>query len=144
MACAVEASNNWDISSSWKDESNHLKRKHFQTQRMDLGDDAAYSIMGNGITSWQEHPLELNPEIAVRNLFQIKAELAHSENLNIWYFCTGSTIAGIQEYILYLEIKSKWSGQQREFARHLYWLVVSTPLKNIRQLGWLFLVYGKS
>ena len=25
----------------------------------------------------------------------------------------------------------------------LYWLVVSNPLKNISQLGWLFLIYGK-
>ena len=29
MACAVEASNNWDISSSWKDESNHLRENIF-------------------------------------------------------------------------------------------------------------------
>ena len=27
--------------------------------------------------------------------------------------------------------------------RYLSWLVVSTPLKNIRQLGWLFPIYGK-
>ena len=24
-----------------------------------------------------------------------------------------------------------------------YWLVVSTPLKNMSQLGWLFPIYGK-
>ena len=26
---------------------------------------------------------------------------------------------------------------------YIYWLVVSTPLKNINQLGWLFPIYGK-
>ena len=26
---------------------------------------------------------------------------------------------------------------------HIFWLVVSTPLKNISQLGWLFPIYGK-
>ena len=26
---------------------------------------------------------------------------------------------------------------------YIYWLVVSTPLKNISQLGWLFPIYGK-
>ena len=29
------------------------------------------------------------------------------------------------------------------FYRKLSWLVVSTPLKNISQLGWLFPIYGK-
>jgi hypothetical protein len=29
VVCAVEASNNWDISSSWKDESNHLRENIF-------------------------------------------------------------------------------------------------------------------
>ena len=28
------------------------------------------------------------------------------------------------------------------FHRYVTWLVVSTPLKNIRQLGWLFPIYG--
>jgi hypothetical protein len=28
-------------------------------------------------------------------------------------------------------------------VKKLTWLVVSTPLKNISQLGWLFPIYGK-
>ena len=31
----------------------------------------------------------------------------------------------------------------RSFLPILYWLVVSTPLKNISHLGWLFPIYGK-
>ena len=31
----------------------------------------------------------------------------------------------------------------RTEARMHNWLVVSTPLKNISQLGWLFPIYGK-
>ena len=33
-----------------------------------------------------------------------------------------------------------WQGGKK---KKLYWLVVSTPLKNISQLGWLFPIYGK-
>ena len=33
--------------------------------------------------------------------------------------------------------------QQKQSPKHLNWLVVSTPLKNISQLGWLFRIYGK-
>ena len=29
------------------------------------------------------------------------------------------------------------------WTRYLFWLVVSTPQKNISQLGWLFPIYGK-
>ena len=33
--------------------------------------------------------------------------------------------------------------EKGNMARKLVWLVVSTPLKNISQLGWLFPIYGK-
>ena len=39
------------------------------------------------------------------------------------------------------------SGQaivlKSQISHYLSWLVVSTPLKNISQLGWLFPIYGK-
>ena len=36
---------------------------------------------------------------------------------------------------------STWSSSIHNI--HITWLVVSTPLKNISQLGWLFPIYGK-
>ena len=41
----------------------------------------------------------------------------------------------------FVVLQKKRSGKTQ---RHFYdWLVVSTPLKNISQLGWLFPIYGK-
>ena len=36
-----------------------------------------------------------------------------------------------------------WKHRCPTYQSYHYWLVVSTPLNNISQLGWLFLIYGK-
>ena len=37
--------------------------------------------------------------------------------------------------------KTRWNTLK--YAENSIWLVVSTPLKNISQLGWVFPIYGK-
>jgi len=39
--------------------------------------------------------------------------------------------------------KKRWEAMERGFHGYIIWLVVSTPLKNISQLGLLFPIYGK-
>ena len=38
---------------------------------------------------------------------------------------------------------SQWCGNSTQFTSIPIWLVVSIPLNNISQLGWLFPIYGK-
>jgi hypothetical protein len=73
-----------------------------------------------------------------------------------WFRKTGSRNCYIQYIYLYIY---GWWFLSKKYARHLnqlyensmfcstmfsiIWLVISTPLKNISQVGWLFPRYGK-
>jgi len=65
-----------------------------------------------------------------------RAQLRH-------FFCYSSMcVAGLVASMDH-SLPKNFAQQQTPTAMIIIWLVVSTPLKNISQLGWLFPIYGK-
>ena len=53
-------------------------------------------------------------------------------------------IAGKTHYLLWsFSITNCYSSHYQRVNHHYHWLVVSTPMKNTSQLGWLFSMYEK-